>query len=47
MNKINSLLYIVAGVLFIVAALIGKNMVFIPIGLCFIILGLVNRKKDK
>lgn len=44
MKRINSLLYVIAGVLFVAAALIGKNMVFIPIGVCVVILGIVNRK---
>lgn len=44
MKKLNSLLYIIAGVLFVVAALIGKNLFFIPIGVCFFVLGIVNRK---
>lgn len=47
LNKITSLLHIVSGVLFIIAALIGKNKVFIPIGLCAIVLGFINMKKDK
>lgn len=44
MKRISNLWYIIAGVLFIAAALIGRNLVFIPIGVCFVILGIVNRK---
>ena len=37
MKKMNRLLYVIAGILFVVAAIIGKNLVFIPIGVYFVI----------
>lgn len=42
--KISAVLYLCSGIFFIIAALIGKNYVFIPIGCCFIILGIINGK---
>ncbi len=46
-DKLSSILYIVAGILFFIAAVIGRNFVFIPIGACFVILGIVDGKKKK
>lgn len=46
-DKLSSILYIVAGILFFIAAIIGRNFVFIPIGACFVILGIVDWKKKK
>lgn len=46
-NKLTSILYFISSVLFFIAALIGRNYVFIPIGCCFVILGITyNKKKD-
>jgi len=45
-NKFAGVLSIIAGVLFILSALIGKNYIFIPIGFCFIVLGIVFGKND-
>ena len=39
-KKLEYILYLISGILFFVAALIGKNYAFIPIGCCFIILGI-------
>lgn len=52
-NKLTVMLYFVSGILFFISALIGKNYVFIPIGCCFVVLGIkynnekVNNKGDK
>lgn len=46
-KKLTSILYLISGVLFFVASFIGKNYVFIPIGCCFVVLGITNsNKKD-
>lgn len=44
--KLDSVLYLLSGICFFIAAIIGKNYVFIPIGCCFVILG-VTKEKDK
>lgn len=43
-NKKNlvTTLYLLSAVLFFIAAIIGKNYVFIPIGCCFIVLGITQ-----
>lgn len=52
-NKLTAILYFVSSILFFISALIGKNYVFIPIGCCFVVLGIkynnkkVNDKGDK
>ena len=45
-NKLNKtqILFIIAGLLFLLAAIVGKNYIFIPLGCCFIVLGLVTHK---
>ena len=43
-NKMNAVLFLISGICFFIAAWIGKNYVFIPIGFCFIVLGITNRK---
>lgn len=43
----NTLLYCLAGVLFFLAAWLGENYMFIPIGCCFVVLGIVNGREDK
>lgn len=45
-NKFVAVISLIAGICFIVSALIGKNYVFIPIGSCFIVLSIVFGKKD-
>lgn len=44
-NKLTSILNLLSGTLFFVAALIGKNYTYIPIGCCFLVLGIMNSKK--
>lgn len=46
-DKWNCILYCVIGILFFVAAILHKNYVFVPIGCCWIILGIINRHKNK
>lgn len=45
--KITGILFEAAGLLFVVAALVGKNYVFIPIGICHVILGIVHGREKK
>ncbi len=44
-NKLSMVLHESAGIMFIVAAFIGKNFVFILIGICLIALGITNYRK--
>ena len=46
-NKLTQVLYFIAGVCFFISAIIGKNYAFIPIGCCFIVLGIINNINDK
>lgn len=53
-RKLTKGLYLLSGILFFVAVLINKNNVFIPIGCCFVVLGITYgsekhnaNKKDK
>lgn len=53
-KKLTKVLYLLSGILFFIAALINKNYVFIPIGCCFVALGIIygsekhnTNKKDK
>ncbi len=46
-KRITALLYFLAAILFFISSIIGKNLVYIPIGCCFICLGIVySRKKE-
>ena len=47
-NKLSAMLFFLAGILFLLSAIIGKNIVFVPIGCCFIVLSIVfsNKKSD-
>jgi len=51
-KRATAILYLLAGILFFIASIIGKNYVYIPIGCCFVCLGAVygnkkNRSKDE
>ena len=46
-NKLAGMLSIIAGVLFILSALIGRDYLFIPVGFSFVVLGSVFGKIDK
>ncbi|WP_017414328.1 hypothetical protein [Clostridium tunisiense] len=41
-EKLVRMLYLLSAILFFIAAIIGKNYVFIPIGCCFIVLGITQ-----
>ncbi len=42
MKKWSCLLRLLAGFLFILSAFLGKDWVFLPIGLCFVALGVMS-----
>lgn len=44
-KKIDGFLFLIAGILFFIAAFIGKDYINIPLGCCFIALSLSKRKK--
>lgn len=47
-TKLDSILYFISGALFIIVAVIQSSYIFLPIGCCFLILGISNNKgKDK
>lgn len=46
-NKMAAVLYEIAAILFIITAIAGKSWVFIPVGLCFAVIGFITYKKDK
>ncbi len=46
-KKVTTALYLIAGVLFIVASIIGENYVFIPIGCCFLVLSFTQGERRK
>ena len=37
----------IAGACFFLTAIIGKNIFFIPVGCCFVLLGIINFKNNK
>lgn len=46
-GNIIAILNVIAAIGFLLAGLIGKNYVFLPIGCCFVVLAAVNSKLDK
>jgi len=44
-NKLIMILNIISTILFFLAGIIGQNYVYIPIGCCFLVLGIVNGRK--
>ena len=42
--ELDSILYMLSGILFIIAGIIQKNYIFLPIGFCFFVLGINNNK---
>lgn len=49
MNKKNleGILFFVAGILFFISAIIKKDYMSIPLGCCFVILGISRNRKEK
>lgn len=45
-NKMDAILYEIAAILFIITAIVGKSLVFVPIGLCFSIIGVTTYRKE-
>lgn len=46
-RNLDGVLFFIAGILFLVAAMINKDFINIPLGCCFVILGISKRRKDK
>lgn len=40
-------LFLLAGIVFIGASILGSSSAFLPIGICFIIIGISKIKKNK
>lgn len=45
--QLPAILYLIAGIAFILASGFGRNVVFIPIGCCFITLAIVYNAKAR
>lgn len=45
-NNLESTLFLISGILFFIAAIIGKNLANVLFGCSFTILGISRRKKD-
>lgn len=45
-NNLSAILFVIAGILWIVTAFMGQDWMFIPIGLCFVVIG-VTFREDK
>ncbi|MBQ4086160.1 MAG: hypothetical protein IJC54_06280 [Clostridia bacterium] len=43
----NPMLYHFAGVLFLIAAAVDKNVIYCAIGVCFFVLGIYNQKRRR
>ena len=45
-NRVAGIIFIIAAIFFLLAAIIGESYYFIPIGCCFIVLGVIfiNKK---
>ena len=44
-KNLTSVIYFLVGILFFVDAILMKNNVYIPIGCCFVIIGIININK--
>lgn len=45
-KNLHSILFLIAGALFFISAMIEKNYTNIPLGICFIVLGISEKEKD-
>ena len=45
-NKTIMIFNFIAGICFFLVALLGGNYVFIPLGCCFVVLGIVNGRDN-
>ena len=43
-KEVNTRLYIGVGALLVVVSLVSRNLVYLPLGCCFIIYGLAHKK---
>lgn len=46
-KDLSNILFLIAGVLFLISAFVGKNYTHIPLGICFFVLGITINQKDK
>lgn len=46
-NKVTALLYLIAGIIFLLTSILGKNIIYVPIGCCFIVLGISYSKRKR
>lgn len=45
-NNLEGVLFYIAGILFLVAAVMKKGYINIPLGCCFLVLG-ISKRRDK
>lgn len=46
-RNLDGVLFLIAGILLFVAAIINKDFIDIPLGCCFVALGIGKRRKEK
>lgn len=46
-RNLDGVLFLIAGILFFIAAVINKDYINIPLGCCFVVLGISKKRKDK
>lgn len=46
-NKLSAILFEIAALFWFINAVVSKDWVFIPIGLCFVALGIVNARDNE
>ena len=46
-RKLDGILFLIAGILFFVAAAVNKDYINILLGCCFVVLGISERRKNK
>ncbi len=45
--NLHQILFIIAGIAFIITYLLSKNITYIPLGICFFILSSQNKREDR
>ena len=46
-RKLEATLFFISGILFFISAIINKDYVLVPLGCCFVILGIGRIRKEK
>lgn len=46
-NKLSAILFEIAALFWFINAVVSKDWMFIPIGLCFVALGIVNARDNE